>query len=442
MNICIIGMGYVGLVTGAVFADLGNDVIGVDKDKGKIEVLRKGLMPIYEPGLEEIVRRNMDEGRLSFTTETALGVKKSEIIFIAVGTPPKDDGETDLSFVESAAAEIGQTLDGVEEDDSALRYKIVVNKSTVPVGTGALVSDIIEKYKRNTIPCHVVSNPEFLREGSAIADALHPDRIIIGAPNREVAMRLIELYAVLERPMIITSVRSAEMIKYASNAFLATKISFVNAMANLCELVGADVDEVAKGMGYDPRIGRDFLRAGLGFGGSCFPKDILSLIHVSDEYDYDLKMLKSVVEVNEGQPARFLAKIRQEMGDLRGKTVGILGLAFKPNTDDMREAVSISIISSMLANGTAVKAYDPVAMENAKKIFPHLTYCHSAYEVAEGAQGLVVVTEWNEFRQLNMDKIKSLMKEPLIFDGRNIYDPQKMKSKGFKYYGVGRYIQE
>ena len=437
MSICVIGMGYVGLVTGAVFADLGNDVIGVDKDKGKIDQLQGGVIPIYEPGLEEIVNRNVSEGRLSFSTDTALAVKSSEISFIAVGTPPKDDGETDLSFVESAAAEIGQALDGGEASD-----KIVVNKSTVPVGTGDLVQDIIKRHKKSDFPCHVVSNPEFLREGSAVSDALNPDRIIIGAPNKEVAMRLIELYAVMEKPMIVTTVRSAEMIKYASNSFLATKISFVNAMANLCEIVGADVDEVAKGMGHDPRIGHDFLRAGLGFGGSCFPKDTLSLIHVADEHDYSLAILKSVVEINEGQPLRFLAKIRREMGGLKGKRIGVLGLSFKPNTDDMREAISINIISDLLADGALIRAFDPAAMENAKKIFPHLTYCHNAYEVAEGASALIVVTEWNEFRQLNIDRIKSLMVDAVIFDGRNIYDPEKMKGKGVKYHGVGRFIPE
>lgn len=436
MNICIIGMGYVGLVTGAVFADLGNDVVGVDKDEVKIEGLQKGIIPIFEPGLEELVGRNVSEGRLSFTTDRVLGVKNAEIIFIAVGTPPREGGETDLSFVESAAAEIGQALD----NDSLFPYKIVVNKSTVPVGTGDFVQKVIEKNKKGNLPCHVVSNPEFLREGSAVSDALNPDRIIIGAPSKELAMRLIELYAVLERPMIITSVRSAEMIKYASNSFLATKISFVNSMANLCEMVGADVDEVAKGMGHDQRIGHDFLRAGLGFGGSCFPKDILSLIHVSDEYGYDLGILKSVVEINEGQAARFIDRIRDKMGELKDKTIGVWGLSFKPNTDDIREAVSIGIISSLLADGAIIKTYDPAAMENAKKIFPQLTYCHNAYEVAEGASAIVVVTEWNEFRQINLDRIKSLMQETVIFDGRNIYDPIKMKGKGFDYYGIGRYL--
>jgi UDPglucose 6-dehydrogenase len=429
MNICVIGTGYVGLVTGAVFADLGNDVICVDKDERKVASLKQGKMTIYEPGLEEIVQHNMEDQRLTFTTDIAEGVKKSELIFIAVGTPPKEDGETDLSQVEGAAKDIARHIN---------EYKIVVNKSTVPVGTGDFVRRTIEDNKGCDVNFDVVSNPEFLREGQAINDAAYPERIVIGAPNQKVAMKLLELYASLERPMLITDVPSAEMIKYASNAFLATKISFVNEIANICEAAGADVTQVAKGMGYDSRIGASFLQPGLGYGGSCFPKDTDSLIHTAGKFGVDFKMLCSVVEINHHRIPHFVEIIRKGLGEIRGKTLAILGLAFKPNTDDMRDAKSVELIDFLLAEGANIKAYDPVAMENAKEILPQITYCQNPYEASEGSDGLVIVTEWREFKLLNLEKIRDLMNSPIIFDGRNIYNPERKRRLGFEYYSIGR----
>ncbi|MEN6521349.1 MAG: UDP-glucose/GDP-mannose dehydrogenase family protein [Armatimonadota bacterium] len=430
MNICVIGTGYVGLVTGAVFSDLGNDVICVDKDESKIDMLKRGKMPIYEPGLEEMVDRNVEDNRLYFTTDVGEGVKKSEVVFIAVGTPPAEDGQADLSAVVDAARIIAKHMD---------RYKVIVNKSTVPVGTGDLVRDVIARNRIRDIEFDVVSNPEFLREGSAIADTLYPDRIVIGAPNGNVAMKIVELYASLEKPMLITDVHSAEMIKYASNAFLATKISFINAVAQICEKAGADVLQVTKGMGYDSRIGNAFLNAGLGYGGSCFGKDASCLIHTADSLGYDFKLLKSVVDINMDQPKLFVEKIKNSLGALQGRTVGILGLAFKPNTDDMRDAKSIDIIAGLLSEGAQVKAYDPVAAENASRIFPQIEYCPNAYATAEGADAIAIVTEWNEFKLLNLERLKERMSKPIIFDGRNIYDPQRMKKIGFEYHCIGRH---
>lgn len=429
MNVCVIGTGYVGLVTGATFADLGNEVICVDKDESKIERLKRAEMPIYEPGLEEIVRRNLEEGRISFTTDIAEGVKRSLVIFIAVGTPPKDNGETDLSQVESAAMEIAHHMDS---------YKIVVNKSTVPVGTGDLVRRIIEQHRRRQVDFDVVSNPEFLKEGSAVYDSMHPDRIVIGAPSQHVAMALLELYAPLEVPMLITDVESAEMIKYASNAFLATKISFINAMANICEKAGADVMLVAKGMGYDKRIGHDFLQAGLGFGGSCFPKDTLSLRHVARKFGEDSSLLDAVLSINEDRVPRFVRRIEQRLGDLNGKTFAILGLAFKPNTDDLRDAKSLEVIRLIQEKGGAIRAYDPVAMDNAKAILKDVTFCKSAYEAAENADAVVIVTDWNEFKLLNLEKLREKVRQPIIFDGRNIYQPERVRKYGFEYFSIGR----
>ncbi|MCH6567254.1 MAG: UDP-glucose/GDP-mannose dehydrogenase family protein [Nitrospinae bacterium] len=429
MNICVIGLGYVGLTTGAVFSDLGNDVICVDIDKEKVDALKKGIMPIYEPGLKEILFRNIEEGRLSLTTDTEDSVRSSEIIFICVGTPPKDTGETDLSQVEAAAKSIAKGLD---------QYKVIVNKSTVPVGTGDLVRQIIDKHKLHDVEFDVVSNPEFLREGSAVQDTLQPDRIIIGAPSKNVAMKLLELYASLERPMLITDVHSAEIIKYASNAFLAMKVSFINAIADVCERAEADVTVVAKGMGYDHRIGREFLNAGLGFGGSCFPKDIESLAHTSEKLGYDFRLLKEVLAINLDRVPQLIATMEDALGGLAGKTIGVLGLAFKPNTDDMREAKSIEIITELLARGAELKAYDPQSMENARKALPQIKLCANAYEVAEGADALVLVTEWREFKLLNMEKIRDAMRDPVLFDGRNFYNPEKKARLGFTYFGVGR----
>jgi UDPglucose 6-dehydrogenase len=430
MNVCVVGTGYVGLVTGAVFADLGNEVICVDKVREKIEGLKRGQMPIYEPGLEEMVARNVADGRLSFTTDLAEGVRKSEIVFIAVGTPPKANGETDLGSVEEVAEGIAQAMD---------RYKVIVNKSTVPVGTGELVRDIIVKNQKEPVPFDVVSNPEFLREGSAIEDTLRPDRIVIGAPNQQVAMTLLELYAPMERPMIITDVPSAEIIKYASNSFLATKISFINSIANLCEMAGADIAQVIKGVGLDHRIGPTFLQAGLGFGGACLPKDTESLIQTSAALGYDSKLLRAVMEINRGRIQRFVELMRKALGPLEEKMIGVMGLAFKPNTDDMRDAKSVEVIRLLLAAGATVKAYDPVATENAKKLLPaEVQYCASPYEAAKGADALAIVTEWNEFKFLNLERIRMLMRRPLIFDGRNIYEPERMLRLGFEYYSIGR----
>src|SRR6185312_16106505 len=394
MNICVVGTGYVGLVTGAVFADLGNDVVCVDNARKKIEALRAGQMPIYEPGLEEMVARNKDDGRLTFSTDLPGGVRQADVIFIAVGTPPKETGETDLSHVEAVATQIGRSMD---------RYKVVVNKSTVPVGTGEFVREVITRHQPRPIDFDVVSNPEFLREGSAIEDTFRPDRIVIGAPNQQVAMTLVELYAPLERPMIITDLPSAEVIKYASNAFLAAKISFINAIANICEAAGADVSQVMKGMGLDSRIGMQFLQAGLGYGGSCFPKDVDSLIHTASRLGYDFKLLRSVVEINRERAAHLVEMMRKAMGPLEDKTVAVLGLAFKPNTDDMREAKSLEVVRAL----------------------------HAA-----GAHGVTLLTEWNEFKYLNLDRLRGLLRRPLIFDARNLYEPERMRRLGFEYYSI------
>jgi UDPglucose 6-dehydrogenase len=430
MNICVVGTGYVGLVTGAVFADLGNDVICVDKVHAKIDSLKAGRMPIYEPGLEEMVARNVEDGRLSFTTDLVAAVGQSDVIFIAVGTPSRETGETDLSHVEAVAAEIGRAMD---------RYKVIVNKSTVPVGTGELVREVIAQHQTRPVEFDVVSNPEFLREGSAIEDTLRPDRIVIGAPNQPAAMRLVELYAPLERPMIITDLPSAEVIKYASNAFLAAKISFINAIANVCESAGADVTQVMKGMGMDARIGAAFLQAGLGYGGSCFPKDVDSLIHTAGRLGYDFKLLKSVVDINRERAGRLVEVIRKVLGPLDDKTVAVLGLAFKPNTDDMREAKSLDVVSQLVSGGAAVRAYDPVAVDNARALLPSsVTYSASPYEAADGADAVVLVTEWNEFKYLNLERLRSALRRRVIFDGRNIWEPERMRRLGFEYYSIGR----
>ena len=430
MNICVAGTGYVGLVTGAVFADLGNDVICVDKDDEKIAALSAGRMPIYEPGLEEMVARNAADRRLAFTTDLGAAVPRSEIVFIAVGTPSKRDGETDLGAVEAVAKAIGQAME---------RYTVIVNKSTVPVGTGEFVRDVITRHQARRVPFDVVSNPEFLREGSAIEDTLRPDRIVIGAPNQLVAMTLLELYAPLERPMIITDVPSAEMIKYASNAFLASKISFINAIANVCDLAGADVTQVMKGVGLDARIGPAFLQAGLGFGGSCFPKDAESLVHTAARLGYDFRLLRAVVEVNRERPLHFVENIAKVLAPLDDKVVGVLGLAFKANTDDMREARSVEVIAQLLGAGATVRAYDPVAIDNARAVLPTaVRYAASAYEAADGADAVALVTEWNEFKFLNLERLRSVMRRPLVFDGRNVWEPERMRRLGFEYHSIGR----
>src|SRR5687768_1794114 len=414
MNICVVGTGYVGLVTGAVFADLGNEVICVDNQASKIKDLEAGKMPIYEPGLEEMVARNVADGRLSFSTDLVAAVRRSVIVFITVGTPPKDDGQTDLGAVGDVARVIGQSMD---------KYTVIVNKSTVPVGTGEFVREVIESHQQRPVPFDVVSNPEFLREGSAIEDTLRPDRIVIGAPTQQVAMSLLELYAPLERPMIITDVPSAEMIKYASNAFLSTKISFINAIANICELAGADVSQVMKGMGMDPRIGSAVLSAGLGFGGPCFPKDTDSLVHTAAALGYEFGLLEQVVEINRERAGHFVDMIAKALGPLDGRVVAVLGLAFKPSTDDMREAKSVEVIQGLLELGAVVRVYDPVAMANARRTLPAtVVYCESPYEAAAGADAVALVTEWNEFKFLNLERLRGVMQRPVIFDGRNLWE--------------------
>src|SRR5215470_3980226 len=429
MNICVVGTGYVGLVTGAVFADLGNDVICVDNQPEKVAALQAGKMPIYEPGLEEMVGRNVADARLAFTTDLAAAARRALIIFITVGTPPKADGETDLSAVEQVAAAIGRAME---------KYTVIVNKSTVPVGTGDFVRDVIARHQRHPVAFDVVSNPEFLREGSAIEDTLRPDRIVIGAPNQQVAMTLLELYAPLERPMIITDVPSAEMIKYASNAFLVTRISFTNAIANICELAGADVSQVVKGMGLDARIGASFLQAGLGYGGSCFPKDADSLLHTAVDLGYDFGLLRAVVDINRERASQFLAKIEKALAPLDDKVIAVLGLSFKPNTDDMREAKSIEVVSRLVDLGATVRAYDPVAMPNARRELPAaVTYCDSAYAAADGADAVALLTEWNEFKLLNLERLRGLMRRPVIFDGRNLWEPERMRRLGFEYNSIG-----
>ncbi|MBI1848392.1 MAG: UDP-glucose/GDP-mannose dehydrogenase family protein [Candidatus Rokubacteria bacterium] len=430
MNICVVGTGYVGLVTGAVFADLGNDVVCVDNDSAKIAALTAGQMPIYEPGLEEMVGRNVADERLAFTTDLGPAVRRSVIVFITVGTPQGSAGKTDLAAVEDVARGIGQAME---------RYTVIVNKSTVPVGTGEFVRDVIERHQPRPIAFDVVSNPEFLREGSAIEDTLRPDRIVIGAPTQQVAMTLLELYAPLERPMIITGVPSAEMIKYASNAFLAAKISFINAIADICEQAGADVTAVMKGMGLDPRIGSAFLQAGLGYGGSCFPKDTESLVHTAGGLGCDFDLLRAVIEVNRARAGHFVDVIAQALEPVEGKVLAVLGLAFKPNTDDMREAKSVEVIQRLLELGTTVRAYDPVAMPNARRILPAaVVYCESPYEAAAGADGVALVTEWNAFKLLNLERLRALMRRPVVFDGRNLWEPERMRRLGFEYHSIGR----
>ncbi|MCW5935667.1 MAG: UDP-glucose/GDP-mannose dehydrogenase family protein [Fimbriimonadia bacterium] len=432
MNITVIGTGYVGLVTGLVFSDLGNEVICVDIDPEKVRSLLEGRPPFYEPGVEELLQRNLQEERLHATTELESAVRHADVIFITVGTPPRENGEPDLRYVEQVAQEIGRALNG---------YKIIVTKSTVPVGTGNYVRRIIEDHRQGDHEFDVVSNPEFLREGSAIYDTLYPERIVIGAESQRAALKIVELYAPLERPMLITNLPTAEIIKYASNAFLALKISFVNSISNLCERVGADVTQVAKGMGYDSRIGAQFLQAGLGFGGSCFPKDVKALIYSSQKHGLDTTLLQSILDINEQRAFDFVERMAEKLGGLKGKTVAVLGLSFKANTDDVRDARSIEVIGALMQHGADIRAYDPAAMPNFQRIYPDLTYCRSAYEAAENADAIALVTEWNEFKQLNMERIFKLMRKPFLFDGRNIYDPMRMQKIGFEYYGIGRTVE-
>ncbi len=429
-KICVIGTGYVGLVTGTCFADLGNEVTCLDIDQERITNLLNGIMPIYEPGLEQLVKQNVIANRLAFTTDYNLALKGAEYAFIAVGTPSGNDGEADLRYVRTVAEAIADTV-----ADEIL----VINKSTVPVGTGDWVADVITR-RRDGKPLKfsVVSNPEFLREGSAINDFMNPDRVVLGSEDREAANRVAQLYQPLRCTIMTTDLRTAEMIKYASNAFLATKISFVNEIGNICEELGADVKEVSRGMGLDKRIGSAFLDAGLGWGGSCFPKDVKALEHMAVLNGSHPQLLQAVMEINRNQRRRAVMKLRKVLKNLNEKTVGILGISFKPNTDDIRDAAAIEIIHLLQNEGAHVRAYDPQAMENASKILKNVILCENPYQVAENADALILATEWNEFKQVDFGKLKSLMAQPIILDGRNLWDASQLKALGFTYLGIGR----
>ncbi len=429
-NIAVIGAGYVGLVTGTCFSDLGNQVRVLDVDKQKVETLQAGSLPIYEPGLKEMVTRNVNAGRLSFTDDHAAAVADAEFVFIAVGTPEGVDGDADLQYVQSAAEAVARHM----------RHPlIIVNKSTVPVGTGDWVADIVRANQPEPIDFAVVSNPEFLREGAAIADFMSPDRVVLGSLNREAADQVARLYLSLRTPIIVTDLRTAEMIKYASNAFLATRISFINEIANICEHLGANIREVAIGMGYDKRIGHHFLDAGIGYGGSCFPKDVKALARMASTHGTHPQLLKSVMDINQYQRLQIVIKLREVLGShLRGKAIGLLGLAFKPNTDDIREAPALEIGRLLLNQGAHVKGYDPVATRSAGEALPGLQLARDPYDLVADSHALIVCTEWNEFKHLDMVRIHDLMKQPFIVDGRNLYDPDEMRRMGFTYWGVGQ----
>jgi UDPglucose 6-dehydrogenase len=432
MHIGIIGTGYVGLVTGACFAEFGLSVTCVDKDEKKINSLKKGAVPFYEPGIDELVKRNIKHGNLKFTTNIGKAVESSLVIFIAVGTPRRGDGSADLKYVEDVAREIAGHMD---------EYKVIVTKSTVPVGTGEKLREIISRNLKGRIDFDIVANPEFLREGSAIEDFMRPNRVIIGAKSQQAIAIMRDLYKplyLIETPIVITDIETAELIKYASNSFLATKISFINEMAGLCEKVGADVHMVAKGMGLDQRIGPKFLHPGPGYGGSCLPKDTNALLRMAEEHDIKLEIVDATIRVNENQKEQMVRKIIGAVGGLKGKTIAILGLSFKPNTDDIRDAPSLFIIRSLLREKAYIKAYDPISMKEAEKILPQVKYCKDAYDAMKGSHALVILTEWNQFRTLDLERIKKLLKEPFFFDFRNIYDPQRLREKGFQYYCVGR----
>ncbi|MCI0696961.1 UDP-glucose/GDP-mannose dehydrogenase family protein [candidate division KSB1 bacterium] len=432
MRICMIGTGYVGLVTGTCFAEFGNDVICVDIIKEKIDKLNRGELPIYEPGLDDMVAKNAAEGRLKFTTDLKQAVEQSLVIFVAVGTPQAEDGSADMRYVEAVTKDIARYMND---------YKVVVNKSTVPVGAGKWIKKLIQANQPKPIAFSVASNPEFLREGSAIEDFIRPNRVVIGTEDERAAEVMRDLYKplyLIETPIVMTDLASAELTKYAANAFLATKIGFINEIANICERVGADVHDVAKGMGLDHRIGSKFLHPGPGYGGSCFPKDTRALLNIAKKNDYHFKIVEAAVEVNDQQRVRMLEKIKNAVGSLSGKIVAVLGLAFKPNTDDMREAPSIDIIAGLQKEGARIKAYDPIAMHEARKVLQDVEFAEDTYSAISGADALVFLTEWNQFRSLDLDKIKRLLKTPLIIDLRNIYDPPRIRESGFQYVAVGR----
>lgn len=429
-RIAVIGTGYVGLVTGTCFAELGNKVICVDTDAKKIQALRNGEIPFYEPGLSDLVTRNVSAGRLDFTSKSADGIQSSDIIFIAVGTPTGDDGHADLTYVRQAARDVAEALNGP---------KLVVNKSTVPVETGDLVASIIKEHRAEQFDVSVVSNPEFLREGSAISDFMTPDRIVIGVSDDTSERQMRELYAPLNAAIIVTDVRTAEMIKYTANAFLATKISFINEIAHICDEVGADVTRVVLGAGTDKRIGTAFMNPGLGFGGSCFPKDVLALIKIAHRYDLTPQILDAVLRVNRQQINHVCRRIEQSIGSVSGKRIGLLGLAFKPNTDDVRESPAIALAQALLELGAIVTAHDPVAKTNARTVLgDDLTYVDSSYEVTNDADAVIIATDWNEYKNLDLTIVRKLMRGTLVVDARNLYDPQKVKDTGLQYIGIGR----
>ena len=434
-RIAVIGSGYVGLVTGTCLSELGNTVICADEDPAKIGCLHAGDVPFYEPGLAELVARNAQARRLSFTTDVARAVRESEIVFIAVGTPMRDDGHADLSAVRAVAREIGLAMDGP---------RIVVSKSTVPVETGELISSIVREYAPPGSRVSVVSNPEFLREGSAVADFLKPDRVVIGAGDPEAAAVLQDLYAPLDVPVLITDVRTAEMIKYAANAFLATKISFVNEIANICELLDVDVKAVCQGIGYDRRIGTKFMNPGIGYGGSCFPKDVRALEQIAIEHDYATPLLRAVELVNARQIERTVARLDRELGGLPGRAIAVLGLSFKPNTDDTRNAPALAVVRLLLDGGAVIRAHDPIALASASAALDdrRVTYCDDMYDAVAGTDAIVLATEWNEFRTLDFERCAGAMRGDLIFDGRNIFDPEKVRAAGLRYAGVGRVRRE
>lgn len=428
-NICVIGTGYVGLVTGACFADLGNHVTCVDVDQPKIAKLQAGIIPLYEPGLEDMVDHNVACGRLHFTLSYEQAIRDAEFIFICVGTPRDAEGEANLTYIRSAAGGIGEVLD---------HPVVIVNRSLAPIGTGDIVADVVHRYLREPIDFAVVSNPEFTRGGSAIADFLNPDRVVLGAVDKDAAEAVAQLYLPLRAPIIVTDRRTAEMIKYASNAFLATRLSFINEIASVCEGVGADVVEVAIGMGYDKRIGHGYLDAGVGWGGSCFPKDVKALIQMAAIHGTHPQLLRAVLEINHDRRRQVVRKLRQMLGRIDGTTIGILGLAFKPDTDDMREAPSVEIVNMLQHEGAHVKAYDPVAMDTARAQLKRVTLCDNAYCVAEGSDALVIVTDWNEFKHLDLERIRNVMRRPVVLDGRNMLEPVQMADLGFVYQGMGR----
>jgi UDPglucose 6-dehydrogenase len=429
MKLTIIGTGYVGLVTGTCFAEVGHQVVCVDNDESKVKLLQAGGIPIYEPGLEELVRKNVSEGRLSFTTDTAEGVAKSDIIFIAVPTPPQPDGSVDLSFIEKVAREIAGAMTS---------YKIVVDKSTVPVKTGEKVSETIKRYCKTQVEFDVVSNPEFLREGFAVEDLMKPDRIVIGVRSQRPVAAMREVYEPFKSPIIITDINSAELIKHASNSFLALKISYINAISVLCEAAGANVQEVANGMGMDERIGRRFLNPGIGFGGSCFPKDLSAFIKIAEQIGYDFRLLKEVQRINAEQMNRFFKKITETLWVLKDKKIGVLGLAFKQNTDDVRSSPAIDLCQRLLKDGASLRVHDPKAMEKAKAFLPNVTYVGDMNAVAEGCDALVIATEWDDFKKLDTERARKAMTHPIMFDGRNLFDLKEMEAAGWIYKSIGR----